>query len=259
MKTGFLSVTQDGHVVTVTIRRPERKNAMSQEMWRELARIYAKLSSDGAARVVILEGAGGDFCSGADISEFDQVRADATSARSYERDNSRAFAAIRTCPVPTIASIKGVCFGGGFGLAAACGLRIADPTAVFSVPAARLGLAYPVDAMADIVNAVGPQLAKYLVYSADRLNADQALAAGFLMKVVPVEHDDHVRHLASEIAANAPLTLRATKASVNATLTQRARELEEAEALGDATFESADYAEGRDAFMERRLPIFHGC
>lgn len=259
LQTDCLRVTTAGAVATVTIDRPARKNAMTQAMWRDIAPLFARLGDDPAVRAVVLAGAGGDFCAGADIGEFDTVRASAGSARAYEAENSAAFAAVRDCPLPTIAAIAGVCFGGGFGLAAACDIRIAAPGALFSVPAARLGLAYPVDAMADIVRAVGPQMAKYLIFSAARLDAAAALKAGFVLEIV--EDGDvgaRAAGIAAAIAANAPLSIRASKASIRAALTGSAEDAASAGALGDATFESADYAEGRAAFRDRRPPTFAG-
>ncbi len=258
--TEFLKV---GHapngVVTVTIDRPARKNAMSQAMWREMAALFAGVAGDPVVRAVVLTGAGADFCAGADITEFDAVRGSAEKARAYEAENSATFAAIRDCPVPTIAAIRGICFGGGFGMAAACDLRVASTTALFSVPAARLGLAYPVDAMADIVHALGPQIAKYLTFSAARLDAQAALDAGFLLEIVePGGLDLRAAELASTIADNAPLSVKASKASIRATLTGSAADAATATGLGDDTFESDDYAEGRLAFREKRPARFSG-
>lgn len=256
----FLTVTVEDGIATVTIDRPERKNAMNQAMWRRMTALFTGFAAAPDVRVVVLRGAGGDFCAGADIGEFDTVRGSADSARAYEADNSASFAAIRDCPVPTIAAIRGVCFGGGFGMAAACDLRLAEPDATFSVPAARLGLAYPVDAMADIVHALGPQMAKYLAYSAARIDAAAALHAGFLMEVTKGGGlDSRVRELARTIAANAPLSVRASKASIRATLSADAADMTTAEALGHATFDSADYAEGRAAFRDKRKPRFSGA
>lgn len=259
-QTGFLKVGAAANgVVTVTIDRPARKNAMTQAMWREIAGLFAGLGEDASVRVAVLTGAGADFCAGADITEFDAVRGGTDAARAYEAGNSAAFAAIRNCPVPTIAAIRGVCFGGGFGMAAACDLRIASTTALFSVPAARLGLAYPVDAMADIVQALGPQMAKYLAFSAARLNAAAALDAGFLLEIVePGGLDLRAGELAATIAANAPLSTKASKASIRAMLSGSEADAAHATALGDATFESADYAEGRAAFREKRAARFTG-
>ena len=259
-QTEFLKMARaENGVVTVTIDKPARKNAMSQAMWQAMTSLFEKLAGDPSVRAVILAGAGSDFCAGADITEFDAVRGSAEKAREYEAENSAAFAAIRHCPVPTIAAIRGICFGGGFGIAAACDLRIASTTALFSVPAARLGLAYPVDAMADIVHALGPQLARYLTFSAARLDAQAALDAGFLLEIVePGGLDLRAAELAATIAANAPLSVKASKASIRATLTGSAADAAVAGELGDSTFESADYAEGRHAFREKRRANFQG-
>lgn len=258
-QSGFLKVEARDGVAIVTIDRPERKNAMNQAMWREMAEIFAGFADDGEVRAVILTGAGDDFCAGADISEFESLRGTASSAMAYEKGNSAAFAAIRTCPVPTIAAIRGICFGGGFGLAAACDLRIASGHALFCVPAARLGLAYPVDAMEDIVNAVGPQMAKYLTYTAARLDSKSVMETGFLLEIVePAGLELRAVELATTIAQNAPLSVRASKASIRATQTLDAKDIAAATALGDATFESADYAEGRAAFLEKRPARFQG-
>lgn len=258
-QTDFLKVDVADGVARVAIDRPGRKNAMTQEMWRAMAALFSGIGRDATVRVVVLTGTGEDFCAGADIGEFDTVRGSGPSARAYEAENSAAFAAIRDCPVPTIAAIRGICFGGGFGMAAACDLRLGSATALFSVPAARLGLAYPVDAMADIVRALGPQMAKYLTFSAARLDARAALDAGFLLEIVePGGLDARATELAATIAGNAPLSVRASKASIRAALTGEAEDAAKAAALGDSTFASADYAEGRDAFREKRPPRFSG-
>ena len=258
-QTDFLKTQINDNVAYIVIDRPARKNAMTHAMWRQMTHILRTLSEDSSVRAVVLSGAGGDFCAGADIGEFDTVRGDAAKARLYEADNSATFAAIRDCPAPTIAMISGICFGGGFGLAAACDIRMASSDALFSVPAAKLGLAYPVDAMADIVHALGAQTAKYLTYSAARLDAPAAREAGFLLDVVePEALAARVGGLAATIAANAPLSVRASKASIRAVLSGLPADAEHATALGDATFESEDYAEGRAAFRERRPARFNG-
>lgn len=259
-QTDFLKTERRDGIVTLTIDRPARKNAMTQAMWREMAALLRGLGQDASVRAIVLRGAGGDFCAGADIGEFETVRGNATSARHYEVENSAAFAAIRDCPVPTISAIGGICFGGGFGIAAGCDIRIASADALFAVPAAKLGLAYPVDAMADIVHAVGPQVAKYMVYSAARLDARAARDAGFLIEIVETERlSTRAGELAEAIAANAPLSIRASKASIRAVLSADPADAVRASALGDATFESADYAEGRAAFRDRRPARFRGC
>ncbi|QDZ03289.1 enoyl-CoA hydratase [Nitratireductor mangrovi] len=259
-ETALAVSRDDDGVVAVTFNRPAKKNALTLAMWRALTNVFAALEQDNAARVVILRGAGTDFCAGADISEFGVVRRDAGTARDYEAANSAAFAAIRNSRLPTIAAISGTCFGGGFGIAAACDIRLATADARFSVPAARLGLAYPAEAMTDIVAATGPQMAKYLLFSAARLDAGDVLRAGFLLEVVEDAEAlwQRCNATARDIAANAPLTIRASKAAIVATFSRDIGDIERARALGDATFDSADYAEGRTAFAERRRPRFKG-
>lgn len=245
-------------VARLTINRPRKKNAIDHAMWLEIARLMGAFSADPTVRVVVLGGAGGDFSAGADIAEFATLR-DGEKAEAYEAANSAAFAAVRDARVPVIAAIGGLCLGGGFGLAAAADLRIAAADAVFAVPAARLGLAYPQDAMQDIVFSAGPQMARYLAFSGERIDARRALTAGFLLEVVaPEDLDARVAGLAAAVAANAPLSVRASKLSIGAVLSGDAVEIEAARQAGALTFASADYAEGRAAFRERRRPAFRG-
>jgi enoyl-CoA hydratase/carnithine racemase len=257
VKPGF-HVNRSGHVVSLQMARPDKKNALTESMWLDLALIFETLGRANDVRAIVLSGTGGNFCAGADIAEFDTARRGPRAA-TYEAANSRAFRAVRDCPVPTIAAIDGICFGGGFGLAAACDLRIASPGALFSVPAARLGLAYPVDAMADIVHALGPQLSRYMTFSAGRLDTPTALTLGFLLEVTDQPPAiDRAREVAETIAANAPLSVRASKAAIAAVLTNDPADIARAGELGSATFASGDYEEGRIAFREKRKPSFTG-
>lgn len=251
----------DDGIVGVTIDRADKKNALTLSMWQTLAAVFSREAADPATRVIVLSGAGADFCAGADIGEFGDLRGAAETARAYEAANSAAFRAIREAGVPTIAAIAGICFGGGFGIAAACDLRLATRDARFSVPAARLGLAYPQDAMQDIVRACGAQTAKYLAYTAARLTADEAREAGILVETAADRPalDARVAAIAGAIAANAPLSVRASKASIAAVESRTPEDAARARALGDATFDSADYAEGRAAFAGRRPPRFRGA
>ena len=180
--------------------------------------------------------------------------------RAYEAANSAAFRAIRDSRVPVVAAIDGICFGGGFGLAAAADLRVATPDAQFSVPAARLGLAYPQDAMIDIVSNAGPQMTRYLTYSAARVSAEAALGCGFLLEIVqPARFDARVNEIAHQIAENAPLSIKASKLAIAATVSGDTETKAAAATAGDRTFGSEDYAEGRAAFREKRQPRFKGA
>lgn len=249
----------DDGIAHLTINRPTRRNAVTKAMWLAIAAHVSDLAHNGNVRVLVLSGADGTFSAGADIGEFDEVRRDAASARVYEQANSAAFAAIRNAPFPVIAAIEGICFGGGFGLAAACDIRIGGADALFCVPAARLGLAYPQDAMVDIVSALGPQLARYLAYSAARIDAATAYEAGFLMELCAAgEALTRADEIAAGIAKNAPLSVRASKLSIRAVIEDDEALAGQAARSGDATFDSADYAEGRAAFRDKRTPVFTG-
>lgn len=255
----LLRVSCEGPVTRVTINRPEKRNAITQQMWCELPRIIADFENDSRSRVLVLSGNGSDFSVGADIGEFDDLRRDSQTARDYELANSQAFSAFRHAKKPTIAAIRGNCLGGGFGLAAACDLRISTPDAAFAVPAAKLGLAYPQDAMVDIVGSLGLQTAKYLVFSAARISAAAARDAGFLLDVIDSDRfDQHITDLSQTIAQNAPLSITASKAAIKATISRAPHDIEAAKDLGSLTFESSDYEEGRKAFRERRKPVFKG-
>ncbi len=244
----------------LVIDNPERKNAITAAMWRSVPNAVHWLCGEAGARAIVLSGAGGrDFSAGADISEFPVVRKDTATARLYEAGNSSAFAAIREARVPVIAAIRGICYGGGFGLAAACDLRIADDTAAFAVPAARLGLAYPADAVQDFARSLGDQMARRALYTGAAIRAAELLACGFLLDIAtPDALDDKVLMLAETIATNAPLSVQASKLALRAAAEKDDDLLREAEVVGASTFDSADYAEGRRAFAEKRKPVFTG-
>lgn len=257
--TEGVSISVTNGVARLVLDRPAKKNAITLNMWRGLAETFHALAMDTDVRVAILSGSGADFSAGADIAEFATVRRNAETARAYEAANSDAFASVRNAPFPTIAAISGICFGGAFGLAAAADLRIATKDATFAVPAARLGLAYPQDAMIDIVANAGLQMAKYLTFTGATAGAEEAHATGFLLELVePCDLEARAETLARQIAANAPLSVRASKAAIGAVVTGKDEDASRARALGDMTFDSADYAEGRTAFVERRRPVFRG-
>jgi len=244
----------------LTIDNPSRKNAVTAAMWRALPEAIHWLHADCGARVILLCGGGaGDFCAGADISEFSTVRSDRETARTYEDSNSRAFAAIRDAPVPVIAAIRGVCYGGGFGLAAAADLRLAARTAVFAIPAAKLGLAYPADAVEDLMRGLGPQMARRMLFTGGALSASDLLTSGFIDTLTePETLLGQAEALARTIANNAPRSIHAAKLALRAVETGDADRMRDAEVIGAQTFESADYAEGRRAFAEKRKPTFTG-
>jgi enoyl-CoA hydratase/carnithine racemase len=259
--TPKLRVVVANGVARVLIDNAERRNAFDFSMWLALPDILARLDADPAARVVVLSGAPAlPFCSGADISEFSTVRATAEGGRAYEQANVEAFDALSRLGKPVIAAIAGFCMGGGMGLAAACDLRIAAEGSVFGIPAGRLGVGYPPEAMSYVVAAVGAQTAMDLFFTARRIDAAEARACGFVSRLLPKEgFDAAIESIAAGVAANAPLTLRAAKAAIRrAAGLPHAFSAQECERLTAACFDSVDYAEGRAAFLEKREPKFIG-
>ena len=209
--------------------------------------------------MIVIRGAGPEaFAAGADISEFGEARNDAAAAARYERLNGEAFAAIRGCCRPVIAMVQGFCIGGGLAMALACDLRIADPSALFALPPARLGLAYPLDGLRDLVATVGAAAAKEMIFTARRVKAEEALRMGLVNRLA-ADIEAEARALAAEIAEGAPLTITHAKRAIDF-ITERPGHEDDADVAWHAArcFDSEDYAEGRAAFAEKRKPVFRG-
>ena len=239
----------------LTFARPERRNALRLADWASVPPLVTALQADGA-RVLVLRGADQIFCAGADISEFATARAAGRPAAEYEAANERAFAAVRDAAVPTLAAIEGFCIGGGFGLAAACDLRLTTAQATFAIPAGRLGLAYPVDAMADVVGAIGAGAAKRMFMTAKRFDAQTLADWGFAQVVEDM--DVELEKALHQIRALAPMSLQAAKLAIDGVRLNAPGRTKAARLLGERTFASADYAEGLRAFAARESPNFTG-
>ncbi|XVU26479.1 enoyl-CoA hydratase-related protein [Actinoplanes sp. CA-054009] len=241
----------------VTIDNPARRNALSVAMMRDLEASVRELDDDPEARGIVLAGAGETFCAGADISEFAGHHDSGGGRQAFNDALSGLFGTLSGLRTPLIAVIRGHCFGAGMALALSADLRIAAEGSSFAIPAARLGVGYPVALAETLVHVVGPAHAADLLLTARTFSGAEALAAGFVNRLVKGEDlEADVRRTVAAIAANAPLSVRAAKASIKATahpeLAARARE------LVDACAGSADEREGQRAFMERRPPIFQG-
>lgn len=252
---GFL----DGSIGWLVFDRPERHHALNAAMWAAIPPLMKLFDDTVDVRTIVIRGAGSEsFAAGADISEFGEARNDAEAARAYEALNGAAFAAIRGAAKPVIAMIQGYCIGGGLAIALACDLRISDATGLFALPPARLGLAYPLDGLRDLLAAVPPAFAKDMIFTARRVKAEEALANGLVNRLAtPVEAA--VRSLCADIAGNAPFTIAHAKRALDL-IAERPGRLSEAQvaALAARCFDSADYAEGRAAFLEKRKPRFTG-
>jgi enoyl-CoA hydratase/carnithine racemase len=249
-----------GAIATITIDNPSKFNALDYSMWRAWPDLMAALDRDPAVRAIILRGAGDEhFASGADIAEFGTLRANAEGGRRYEAANEAAFHAVAECAKPVVAMIRGFCLGGGFALALSCDLRVAADNAVFGIPAGRLGIGYPPGTMKLVTAAVGGPAAKDLLFTARRVKADEALRLSVVQRLVPdAELETATVTLADTIARNAPLTIVAAKAAIDASLGNPHRGVDP-DMLADACFDSRDAVEGRQAFLEKREPVFGGC
>ena len=261
VKTDKMLSRKEGRVGYVIFNNPERRNAVSLEMWQATARILEDFGRDDDVRVVVLTGAGGKaFVSGADISKFEDERSSEEGIRRYNEAVDRANTAVYEYPKPTIAMIRGYCIGGGLGLAACCDLRIASDDSRFAVPAAKLGLGYPYHGLKKLVDVVGPSFAKEIFYTARQFDAEEARVMGFVNRVVaPADLEAYVQKYADTIAENAPMTIAAAKFTVGEVVKDpSSRDLARCAAMVKACFDSADYVEGRRAFMEKRKPAFTG-
>jgi enoyl-CoA hydratase len=252
---------RDGRVGYVIYNNPEKHNAVSLDMWAAATAILDEFRDDKNISIVVVTGAGGKaFVSGADISRFEKERSDEAAVKNYSATVEKAYTSFYEFPKPTIAMIRGYCIGGGMGLATCCDLRIATEGSKFGVPAAKLGLGYSYPGLKRLVDIVGPSFAMEIFYTARQFTAAEAVTMGLVNRIVPDgELEKYVKDYADTIAGNAPLTIKAVKATVAEVMKHDSeRNIARSQALVDACFKSRDYEEGRKAFMEKRKPVFTG-
>lgn len=253
--------SKKGGVGTLTFNYPEKHNAISPEMAQAAAAVIEDFASDPAIRVIVLKGAGTKaFVSGGDISQYEKNRATPEQVAQYNKMSSGFRDALTSVIKPTIAMIRGYCMGGGLAIALRCDMRICSEDAQFSIPAARLSIGYSADSLAQLVDLVGPSVAKEIMFTARRYSAAEALRIGLVNHVVQSGMlESFVQHYADTIADNAPLAIVAAKHVINEYLKdpeQRNQALVD-KAVADC-FASQDYIEGRRAFMEKRKPVWQG-
>ncbi|AGI70251.1 enoyl-CoA hydratase/isomerase (plasmid) [Octadecabacter antarcticus 307] len=259
--TEKIIVEQAGNIARIIFNQPEKRNAVSLEMWEAVEAATTRFANDDSVRILILSGAGGKaFVSGADVSKFETERSSVESVAHYNATTKRVYDAIEAFPKPTIAQINGFCIGGGVALSLSCDLRICGDGSQFAVPAAKLGLGYGYQGINRLANVVGPSFAKEIFFTARRFTSSEAKDMGLVNRVVP---DDQVATVAKEtaqmIASNAPMTVDSVKYIVSQIVASESEtNLDECARMVQACFESEDYKEGRKAFMEKRTPNFIG-
>ena len=258
---GKMLATKADGVGIMTFNQPAKRNAISIEMWQGVADILGAWEKDDGVRSVILTGAGDKaFVSGADISQFEKIRNSAEASVEYDRMASAGRQALANFSKPVIARIRGFCMGGGLAIAMRADIRITAEDGIFGIPAARLSVAYAFDQVRRLVQLVGPAHASMILYTARKLDARYAERIGLVNEcVAAADLDETVLNIARTIANNAPLSIIASKLAIEANLKDPAdRDMEAIRRQGKICFDSADFREGRTAFMEKRSPVFTG-
>ena len=259
LPTDFIVDQSDAVFPVVTINRAHKRNALALAMWRELGSIFNRLGADPAVRAIILTGAGGAFCAGADISEFPAVRATVADGRAYEEAGDHCQTAISACPKATIAAISGPCYGGGVGVALSCDFRVADASATFAIPAARLSNVYGIVETRALYEAVGMAHAKDVLFSGRRYEAAEAHRIGLATHFTDDTALAAAKKLAASLRNSAPLTIKGTKIVLEAISRGDTAERQAAiYRVKDEAMASADYKEGVAAFAGKREPKFRG-
>lgn len=245
-------------IVTLTLNRPEKQNALNLELWGSLRLAFDELSLDRSVRCIVLRGASPAFCAGADISEFETVRRDSLSARAYGSTVDATWTAIRNNPHPILAAIDGPCVGGGLELACLADMRVASRRSRFGVPVKRLGLVLAYPELAPVVEVAGPAFALEILLEGRVFGAEDALRMGLVSRAVPDDlFEMEVAKVAKAIASGAPLSARWHKKFVRRLASSEPiTTAEQAECF--ACFDTEDFGTGYRSFLTKTDPVFVG-
>ena len=261
LSTDKMLAEVDGHIGWMIFNNPQKRNAISHEMRAASLQILQAFENESNVRVVILKGAGEHaFISGADINQFEKGERGEEQRRQQEETSENLRLCYDNYSKPIVSMIHGYCLGGGVLTAMATDIRIASDDAQFGIPAARLGVAYPVYGTRKLIDLVGPAKTKEILFTANRFNAAEAHRIGLINQVVPrAELENTVRKLAATLCDNAPLSIRAAKLMIDEIMKDESvRNKTSCDAVLAACMGSADFVEGRRAFAEKRRPVFQG-
>jgi enoyl-CoA hydratase/carnithine racemase len=261
MSEARIGYSAENGVARIVLDQIAKHNAMSFSMWSDLPGAVDKALADPSVRVITVEGAGEKaFCSGADISQFGEQRAGPQAVAAYNNAVNGGYGALSNATKPTVAIIRGICFGGGMALAMCCDLRIAATGSRYRIPAGRLGLGYGYDAVMQLVRRLGAGAVAEILFTAKILSAEEARSLGVLQQLYPADSfDAEAAAYVGLIAENAPLTLAAVKRTLlDVDRLEADRDPAAVAAIVAACYASADYQEGQAAFKEKRTPRFTG-
>lgn len=261
MSSKEIRVSRDAEtpeIATVEVHNPDSHNAIALTMYRRIPEVFAELDADHSVKVIVVRGAGTrSFASGADISEFEEIRGNSASAKAYNKDVAAAEHAVEGCTKPTIAMVHGYCIGGGCGLALACDIRFADERSRFGITPAKLGLVYSLESTKRLVDVVGPSRAKWILFSGQHVYAEDALRLGLIDELIPAEDlEKQTYEFARLVTTRAQFSVRSSKRIVDLVLGGQTVDDDVTVDIRNSSFDTDDYAEGVRSFLEKRPPRF---